>query len=204
MMSLKTIPGSGKSGTSRILAFNPRLHWLVPCEVPQVAPEEQLRELLGELCERLELLHGRLSPLRVPRAERRRDELLEQACLPVGRRPERAQVPGRDAETGELRAGDGDVHVAGRVALVAAVASRLQQPVLLELARQLVRDRRRARRARSGRARRPGRPGRRPDGGGAPCPLPTATRAPGGSRAAAGTRRAGGAGSSPAARRRPR
>src|SRR6478735_5524867 len=48
----------------------------------------------------------------------------------------------RDAEARELRARNRNLDVTGRIALVAALAARLQQPVLLQLARQLGRDRR--------------------------------------------------------------
>jgi hypothetical protein len=108
--------------------------------MPEVAPEEQLRELLGQLGQRLKLLYRRLPAFRVAGAERRCNHLLEQAGFPVGGRAERTQVPGRDAEARELGAGDRDVHVPGRVELVATGAPRLQQPVFLELPRQVRRD----------------------------------------------------------------
>ena len=141
MMSLKTMPGCGKSGTSRILAFRSSTPTSLPASVPEIAPEEQLRELLGQLGQGLQLLDGRLPALRVARAERGRHELLEQPGLSVGGGAEGAQMPCRDAEARELRTGDRDVHVAGRVQLLAPYSPRLEQPVLLELARELGRDR---------------------------------------------------------------
>ena len=71
--------------------------------------------------------------LGVARAQRRRDELLEQRRLAVGRRPERAQVPRVDAEPRQLRADGRDVGVGLGVALVGAAAERREQPVVLEL-----------------------------------------------------------------------
>ena len=55
-MSLKPIPGVGKSGTSRIFDFR-STRWLAARDPAQVAPEEQLRELLRERSEGLEILH---------------------------------------------------------------------------------------------------------------------------------------------------
>src|SRR5262249_55607375 len=52
-----------------------------------------------------------------------------------------AQVPGRDSEARQLGARDRDLDVSGRIALLAAFPPGLQEPVLLELARQLGRDR---------------------------------------------------------------
>src|SRR5207244_13157460 len=111
MMSMKTTPFCGKSGTSRTFVFRSTA-MSGRDELPQLAPEEELRELLRELGELLEVLHPRLAPLRVSRAKRRRDDGLEEPCLAGRGRPERAQVAGRDAEVREPRAGEGDVGVA--------------------------------------------------------------------------------------------
>jgi uncharacterized membrane protein YccC len=61
-------------------------------DVPQVAPEKQLRELLRDLREGLQLLDGSIAALGVPRAQGRRDHLLE-ALLPKlrSRNPEARQ-----------------------------------------------------------------------------------------------------------------
>jgi hypothetical protein len=59
-------------------------------DVPQITPEKQQRELLRDLREGLQLLDGSIAALGVPRAQGRRDHLLEQAGLAVGRRAERA------------------------------------------------------------------------------------------------------------------
>ena len=62
--------------------------------MPEVAPEEQLRELLGQFGQRLELLYRRLPPFRVAGAERRCDHLLEQIVSPAlrSRNPDRRQA----------------------------------------------------------------------------------------------------------------
>ena len=64
MMSLKTIPGFGKSGTSRILAARSRLS--VRDTMPERPPEELLRELLRQLAEPVQILESALARLRVP------------------------------------------------------------------------------------------------------------------------------------------
>ena len=152
MMSLKTMPGFGKSGTSRILPRRSRA-LIGSATQPHVAPEEELRELLRELGERLQVLEPGLAALGVARAERRRDELLEQRRLPVGGGAERAQVAGVDAEAREPPARRGDLRVALAVEALAALEPRLQQPELLELAREVAGRCRRGRRARRARAR---------------------------------------------------
>ena len=62
--------------------------------------------------------------LGVARAERRRDELLEQAGLAAGRVRERAQVAGVDPELRQPAAGGGDVGVALAVEPLAALDPR--------------------------------------------------------------------------------
>src|SRR5207344_2475362 len=110
-------------------------------EVTEIAPEEQLRELLRQLGQRLELLDAGLPSLGVAGAQRRRHELVQQAGLAVCGGAERPQVPRRDAVAGELGARDSDVDVRRRIVLLAALAARVEQTVLLELARQVGRDR---------------------------------------------------------------
>jgi len=131
-MSLKTTPFCGKSGTSRTLAFRN--------ELSQLAPEEELRELLRELGELLEVLHPRLSPLWIAGAKGGRDDRLQQARLAGRGCPERPQVARRDAEVRELRAGNRDVDVALAVALLAVLRARLDEPVVLQLACELAAD----------------------------------------------------------------
>src|SRR5919201_5870468 len=71
MMSRKTTPFCGKSGTSRTFALRSTA-MSGRDELPQLAPEEELRQLLRELGEVLEVLHARLAPLGVAGAQRRR------------------------------------------------------------------------------------------------------------------------------------
>ena len=98
------------------------------------------RERLLRIGEVVEVVDPRLPALRVPRAQRRRDELLEQRRLAVGRRPERAQVARVDAVTCQLRAHSCDVDVRLRVALVGPRAGRREETERLELAREVGRD----------------------------------------------------------------
>src|SRR4051812_40202346 len=85
-------------------------------------------------------MESRLAAIGAAGAERRRDERLEQACLAVGGRSECAQVARRDAEVGEPRARGRDVGVGLGVEAFTAFAAALDQPVLLELAREVGRD----------------------------------------------------------------
>ena len=116
MMSLKTMPGFGKSGTSRIFAFRSTVTREPSSALAsaQAAPEEQLRELLRQLGERLEVLEPGLPALGVPRAQRRRDDLLEQAGSRSADVWNVRRCRGVDAEPRELRAGRGDLDVASR------------------------------------------------------------------------------------------
>src|SRR6266487_996894 len=97
-------------------------------ELAEVAPEQQLRELLRELGKGLELLDAGLPALGIARAQRRRHELVQQSGLPVGGGAEAAQVARRDPVARELGAGDRDLDVARLVELVAPLAPRLQEP----------------------------------------------------------------------------
>ena len=201
VMSLNPTPGVGKSATSRI--FVRRSSALTPTLAGRArrAARELLRELGRADCRSRSPCCAALG---VAGAERRRDELLEQRRLAVGGRPERAQVPRVDAVARELRADRGDVGVGLRVALVRprcrAVPSRPKSSSSFASSRVDARRARRARRASivsSSVAER-----RRACG--ACAPSRPARRARRGSRAAAGTRRAAAAGSSAAARGRPR
>src|SRR6185295_2515261 len=98
---------------------------LVARQLPEIAPEEQLRELLGQLGQGLQLLDGSLPALRVAGAERGRNELLEQPGLSVGGGAEGPEMPSRDTEARELRTGDRHVYVSGRVQLLTPYSPRL-------------------------------------------------------------------------------
>src|SRR5436189_902243 len=78
MMSLKPIPLLGKSGTSRTRAFRSVGTELGAGDVAQVAPEQELGELLGEAGERVEVVHRGLAPLGVAGTERWRNQLLDE------------------------------------------------------------------------------------------------------------------------------
>src|SRR6266545_2216541 len=140
MMSRKMTPFWGQSGTSRILALSsstPIRGVLGGSEAPQRPPQEELRELLRELGEGLEVLQCRLTALGFPRAERRPDELLEEQGLAVGRGAERSQVARADAEGRETGAGRGDLGVARCIPLLPPVPTGFEQAVLLQLANEL-------------------------------------------------------------------
>src|SRR5439155_8830024 len=106
-------------------------------ESAQVAPEQPLREVLRELAEHLQLHRSLLTPLRVPRAQSRCDERLEQIGLPVGGRAELSQVPRREPETRQLAARRRDVCVRLGIEPLPTFDTRLQQAEVLELAREL-------------------------------------------------------------------
>src|SRR5581483_5657871 len=111
-------------------------HGLGARDVPHAAPEEEGGELLRQLGERLEVAQPRRAPLGVPRAERRRHELVEQRRLAVGGRAEGAQVAGVGAVARELRADGGDVDVGLGVALVRARAARAEEAERLQVLRE--------------------------------------------------------------------
>ena len=192
-MSLKTIPGSGKSATSRTSALQvDGGHW--PASLRTFAREEELGQLLRGLGERLQVLDPGPAPFRVPRAERRRDDRLEQRRLAVGRGAERAQVARRDPEARERVAGDRDVDVRLRVdalsrARRAARAARTPRARARGAASMPARSQSSSRSSALLRLAERGPPA-------APLLPGARRRAPRGSRAAAGTRRAAGAGSS--------
>ena len=127
---MKTIPGFGKSGTSRTRSRrSSAAPELTAASLPfrqlaQLAPEEQLRELLRRVGERLQVFEARLAPLGIARAECRCDELLEQAGLAAGRVLEGAEMAGVDPELREPAAGGGDVGVALAVEPLAALDPR--------------------------------------------------------------------------------
>src|SRR5436190_11770822 len=100
-------------------------------DLAEVAPEEQLGELLRHLGEVLKLLDAGLASLRVARAQRRRHELVQQSGFPVGRRAEGAQVAGGEPVARELGTCNCDLDVPGLVVPLASLAPRLQQAELL-------------------------------------------------------------------------
>ena len=85
----------------------------------------------------LERLHRLLAPLRIARAQRRRQDLLEQVGLAVGGGAEDAEVAPADAVAGELGDRSHDLPL-GVVVVAAPVAQlALDHPVLLELGDEL-------------------------------------------------------------------
>src|SRR5438552_5130753 len=115
-MSLKPMPGSGKSGTSRTRVFRSiAVTRSLTGEFTDVAREEELGQLVRRLGERLEILDPGAAALGIPGAERRRDERLEQPRLSVGGRAERTEMPRRDSEPRERLARLRDVGVRLRV-----------------------------------------------------------------------------------------
>ena len=105
-------------------------------EESQLTPEEEPRELLRRLGERLQVLEAGLAPLGVARSERGRDELLEQARLAPGRVAEGPQMPRVDPVLGELPAGGRDLRVAFAIEALPALDARREQAVLLERPRE--------------------------------------------------------------------
>src|SRR5947209_12788372 len=105
-MSLKRIPGLGKSGMSRMWA---RKSIAAPASAgsrrdpTQVADEQQVLEVRGDRGEVLERLDRLLAAVGIARAQRRREDLLEQRRLPVRGGAEDTQVATADAEARELR-----------------------------------------------------------------------------------------------------
>src|SRR5918999_706722 len=103
---------------------------------PQRTREEHLSQLLGDLGQRLQVVEGGLTAIRVARTESRGQQLLEQACLPVGGGAEGAQVSRVDPIGGQLHAGGRDVGIADPVALLTAVRAWRDEAVLLQLSQQ--------------------------------------------------------------------
>ena len=154
------IPSVGKSGTSRIrlarsssvIALPPRGGRASAAAGPAPAPP---RPGLS----RSSSAAG--APLEVARAQRGRDDLLEQRRLAPGRGAKGAEVPGVDPVPRDLGARERDVGVALAVEALAAFDPRREQAEVLELARELGRDARRGRTARTCRSPPPARAGRR-------------------------------------------
>src|SRR3954447_5714645 len=71
-------------------------------DLAQVPDQQQMLEMRGDRGEVLERLDRLLAPLGIARAQGRREDLLEQRRLAVGRRAEDAQVAPADAVAREL------------------------------------------------------------------------------------------------------
>jgi hypothetical protein len=85
----------------------------------------------------LECFYGLLALLRVPGAQRRGEDLLQERRLAVGRGPEHPQVSAPDAVAGQLGHGADDLALGLVVALHARAQLALDHPVLLQLAHEL-------------------------------------------------------------------
>src|SRR5919197_2167965 len=104
------------------------------CDAPQVADEQQVLEVRGDGGEVLERLDRLLAPVRVPRAQGRREDLLQQRRLALGRGLEHAQVAAGDAVAGELGHRAHDLALGLVVVAGAAADLPLDDPEVLELA----------------------------------------------------------------------
>src|SRR3954447_15935373 len=134
VMSLKPIPGCGKSGISRTRARRSTATAArrLADDLAQVPDEQQVlqvRRHRGEVLERLDRL---LAALGVARAQRRGEDLLQQRRLAVGRGPERAQVAPADAVAGELGHRAHDLALGLVVVLRAGAVLALDAAVVLE------------------------------------------------------------------------
>src|SRR5262249_25363837 len=129
-MSLNPTPGSGKSGTSRtrVLRSITSTRARLLDQVPHVAPQQQIRQLLSALREPLEIAERGLRAPRARGAKGGPDHRLEQAALAVGRGAEGSQVPRRDPEACERLARRRDVGVALGVDPLPVCDARLEQP----------------------------------------------------------------------------
>src|SRR6478672_13064598 len=98
-MSLKLMPARGKSGISRISSRSATGVRAIGSahDLAQVPDQQQVLQVRGHRREVLERLDGLLAPLRVARAQRGREDLLEEVGLAVGRRAEHPQVTPADA-----------------------------------------------------------------------------------------------------------
>ena len=142
MRSLKTTPSVGKSGTSLIRSR--RSSVVVTTSSPpslQVADEQEVRELLGDSRERLQVVERVLAPLGVARAQAGRDELLDERRLAPRCRQDSAQVTRVDAEARESRAGRDDVRLALAIETLPALGARHDEAVLLQLVHEVGRHR---------------------------------------------------------------
>ena len=107
----------------------------------QVANEEQVRELLRDARQPLEIIERVLPALGIARAQARSDELLDERRLPTGSGEECPEVSRVDAEARQPRTGGSDVRLVLAVEALAAFDARDDQAELFELAYELRRDR---------------------------------------------------------------
>ena len=102
-------------------------------DLAQVAHEKQMLQVRRDRGEVLERLDGLLAPLGVARAQRRREDLLQQRGLALGGRAEHAQVAARDAVAGELGDRAHDLALGLVVVALAVAQLALDDPEVLEL-----------------------------------------------------------------------
>ena len=145
MMSLKTMPGLGevrdvaasrREPSSMTYARADRLRQAPACR----RSSRQKRSCESSCASSASVCRSSTAAaaaLRVPRAQRRRDERLEQPRLAVGRRAERPQVARRDPEARQPPARVRDLDVRLAVEPLAALDARREQAEVLELAREL-------------------------------------------------------------------
>src|SRR5438270_12972282 len=134
-MSLKTIPGFGKSGMSRMWSLNSMSPFAGSRgQAAEVPDEKQVLQVGGNRRQVLERLDRLLAALGIARAQRRREDLLEQCRLAIRRGPEDAQVAAADAEAGELADCADDLELRVVVPGLALALLALDHAVLLELA----------------------------------------------------------------------
>src|SRR5436190_5160324 len=105
-------------------------------DLAQVSHEQQVLEVRGDRREVLQRLERLLAALRVPRAQRRREDLLQQRRLAVGRGAQHAQVAPADAVAGELRDRADDLALGLVVVLRAGADLALDDAEVLQLGHQ--------------------------------------------------------------------
>src|SRR4051794_19885542 len=136
VMSLKTMPGFGKSGMSRTKLPRSTATRVLADDLAEVADEQQVLEVRRHGGQVLQRLDGLLAPLDVARAQRRGQDLLQQRRLAVGARAERPQVAPADAVARQLGDGADDLALGLVVVLDAGAVLALDDAVLLELGDQ--------------------------------------------------------------------
>src|SRR5712692_1880202 len=136
-MSLKTIPGLGKSGMSRMYCLRSKSTSDSARNLPQIPNEQQVLQMGRHGHEILEGLYCLLALLRVAGAQGRGEDLLKQCRLAVGRRAEHAQIAAADAVARQLGDRADDLALGLVVALHARTELALDHAVLLELAHEL-------------------------------------------------------------------
>src|SRR3954471_4623455 len=104
----------------------------------QVPDQQQVLEVADRRRQAFQALQRLFAPLGVARAQRRPQQRFQQVRLAVGRGAEDAQVPGADTHPRELVGGADDLAVGLVVDGLALAFLRLHDPVVLELADQLL------------------------------------------------------------------